>query len=306
MELTKTQQEILKTIVFFDLLDYPLTLVELINFCQDDLTTGEIFNALNSELLIKLIGQRDGFYFLSGREAILNIRHQRYRLALKKLKLASRYARFFGYFPWIKAMAIYSSLSLKNSRRSGDFDFFIITDSNRTWSARFFINLILKIFRLRPTPGNSADKICASYWVSENNLNLSPLNCQNDYFHHYYGCWQFVFLSGSPETVNKFYQANSWLNQTLPNWQPIDWLKKTKSSATQKFIQKLAEKIFGLASEKFYHDYQLKILPQKYLDNNDGQKVVLQNDLIKLHDNDKRDKYNRLFEESYAKILAQL
>lgn len=304
MELTDDQKSILKTLVFFDLLDYPLTLVEIVNFCQAALTASQVFTTLNSEPLIKLISRRDGFYFLAGREAILTTRHQRYRLALKKLKLARRYGRLLNCFPWIKAVAIYSSLSLKNSRRSGDFDFFIITDSGRTWSARFYLNLFLKFCRFRPMPGNSKNKICASYWASEANLDLSPFNYPDDYY-YYYGCGQFIFLSGSTATISNFYSANSWLKGILPNWQPINLIKKTEPSVGQKLIENLAEKIFGLISEKKCRDYQLKILPQKYRDNNDGQRVVLQNDLIKLHDNDKRDKYNRLFEESYEKILAQ-
>jgi hypothetical protein len=194
-------------------------------------------------------------------------------------------------------MAVYSSLSLKNSRAGSDIDMFFVTQADRAWSARFWLNLFLKIFRLRPTSISSKDKLCASYIVDENHLDLSGVNYKSDYFYAY-GCAEFVFLSADKELERKFWTANNWIKEFLPAWQ-TNSMRRKRSNKWLKRMQSFKEKILGIVPEKYYRDFQMKILPQKYLDNNDGKKVLLSGGTIKLHDNDKRGEYDRLFDLNF-------
>ncbi|MFA5020750.1 MAG: hypothetical protein WC517_01670 [Patescibacteria group bacterium] len=302
MILTETEKNILKPLAHFDVLDYPLTLLEIQRYSGEKLAAGEISAALNGEALGRLVGQRQGLYFLTGREAIIASRLTRYRLAVSKLKKAARFARLFSLFPWIRAVAIYSSLSLKNSRADGDLDFFFITAADRAWSARFFINSFLKIFRLRPTPQTARDQLCASYWVDENNLDLSIANFDEDYFYTY-GCAAFCFMSGSTELKNNFYQANDWIKTILPNWQPNLNSKQNKPTNIERLAQRLLEFIFQPLSETAIRKWQLKIMPEKYSKHQDGKKIITDAGVIKLHDNDKRSEYNRRFKINFDRLI---
>lgn len=302
MILSDAEKSILKTVAHFDVLDYPLTLLEIQKYSSDPLPVSQIIIELDSPNLSRLISRSQGLYFIAGRECIVSSRLARYHLALLKLKKARFYARLLSAFPWVRAVAIYSSLALKNSKRDGDIDLFFITARNCAWSARLFINVFLKLFRLRPTPNTSRDKLCASYLVDEDNLDLSVANYDCDYFYTY-GCAGFNFLSGSQNMIDSFWQANIWINRALPNWQPQIDSKTCRSNNEINNWQKLLELVFKPLSESAIKKWQLKIMPQKYHLNCDSKKVRLENGIIKLHDNDKRRKFNELFEENFNRLI---
>jgi hypothetical protein len=304
MELTPIQQAIIKTVSHFDVMDYPLTLIELFRglSVKTDLMT--LKTELDKLVDLRIITVETGFYFLSGRETILQIRHRHYRLFLKKIKVAERYIYCLNKLPWIKAVAIYNSLSYKYAKVGSDIDLFIITTANRVWSARFVINIILKILKLRPKNNNSDNKLCPSYWIDETELNISNFAFEADYSYEYY-LNHFTFLTGDNKIIENFFLTNSWLREKFPNWQPINFIRKIIFNK-QNLLKQLAELIFGLIPEKIYKKIQLKILPKSYFLNNDNKKVVLTNRVIKLHDKDKRQEYNLLFQENYAATLAKI
>jgi hypothetical protein len=303
MELSDRQLAIIKAISHFDVLDYPLALTEIVYFCGRPLTLSEVWHLLDSEPLNLIIEQRHGFYFLKGRQDILKSRHNRYRLALKKLRRAQLASALLRHLPWVRAVAIYSSLSLKNSRQQGDIDLFFITATDRIWSARFFINALLSILHLRPTKTNSQDKLCTSYFISEAQLDLSAFNDFDDYYYAY-GVAAFNFLAGDSRLIADFFHANSWIKNFLPNWQPIKNSFYRPESKIFLNWQKFSETILGLFSEETAHQWQLKILPQKYQMNQDGKIIVLSATAIKTHDNDKRRKFNKLFTANFQKITV--
>ena len=302
MELSRNDLSILKTLAHFDVLDYPLTLLELAKFNELGLAAPEIYGALYREPLSGLTGKRQGLFFLKGRDNILVGRLERYRIALLKLKRARKFAKLLAVFPWVRGIAVYSSLSLKNSRLDGDIDLFIIAAAGRVWSARFWLNVFLKLFRLRPTAKNSRDKLCASYLADEVHLDLSFADFDADYFYAFGGT-TFLFLSASYQIENEFWQANGWIKKILPAWQPFMVSSKNEMDIFWTKIQSLIEITLGLAPEKYYKNFQINILPKKYLTKNDNKKVALQDGIIKLHDNDKRGEYNRLFAENYEKYI---
>ena len=90
------KKNILKTLVWFDLFDYPLTASEiwryLLNTDFKELSTdirkqeSEIKIILDKLIREVKIGQKDEFYFLKNRQEIVGIRKQRQKISLKKLK----------------------------------------------------------------------------------------------------------------------------------------------------------------------------------------------------------------------------
>lgn len=292
MELTALQKKILETIIRFDALELPLSLLELANFLDMRAQPQEILEAMSLPPLDKLIKNESGLYFLSGKESLIGLRQSRYRLSIKKMRLARLAAYWLSFFPWIRGIAIYSSLALKNSKDQSDIDLFFVTEAGRAWSARFFINVFLKILNLRPSDGKTKNKLCPSYFADCNNLDLSVANRDNDYYYYYLGAASFVFLYAGPGIKQAFMQSNDWIRKILPNRRaPEFYCQERKSSR----IQKTIERCCSLLPEKLLKKWQLRILPLKYLRACDGKRVILEPGLIKLHDNDKRTHFNELF-----------
>ena len=303
--LSETEQSILATLLYFDFQEFPLTLSEIKKYLffpgfektgSPDLR--ELENMLSGKLS-RYVSRVDGFYFLAGREEILKIRAERYRAAAGKLRRAKFFARLFAPFPFIRAVALSGSLSLLNSDEGGDIDFFILTAPGRAWTARFFLNTFVRLFGLHPTEKNRRDKICLSFVVDEDNLDLSaflmPSSENIPDIHYVYWASQFLPLWGG-ETFKKFFAANGWIREYLPNWEPVISAPEILAApifggrTLQKFFEKYAGK------EKFYKKIQMRILPDevKKIMNLDTR-VVVAGGIIKLHTNDRRAEYRKKY-----------
>ncbi|MCX6743503.1 MAG: hypothetical protein NT116_04670, partial [Candidatus Parcubacteria bacterium] len=155
---------ILNTIIYFDLFDYPLTGQEIWQYLYTEGMQGGNFRLLeiedclkNSEMMQKLVTAERGFYFLKGREEIINIRLQRYNIAAKKYKLALRVIRLFKLLPFIKLVAVCNSLAFSNAKEESDIDFFIIVTKGRLWSVRLVLICLITILGLRPPKDKAKD-----------------------------------------------------------------------------------------------------------------------------------------------------
>ncbi|OQA36153.1 MAG: hypothetical protein BWY53_00597 [Parcubacteria group bacterium ADurb.Bin326] len=300
MKLTDLQQKILKTLARFDTLNRPLTLLELLSFLDLNSSTEELLREISNPPLNKLIEHTDGYYYLARRTSLIALKNQRYKIYSKKIKIAQRASFFLKFFPWIRGIAVYSSLSFKNCRDESDIDLFFVTAPNRVWSARFFVNATLKLMRLRPSERVTKDRLCPSYFADKNHLNLSVANHVNDYYYYYFGPASFIFLYETSEIRKKFALANNWVGDILPNHRQPEF---TSTISREGKIKSLVEKILSLLSEKKLQRLQLRILPTKYLKSCDGKKVILSDGIIKLHNNDKRENLNLLFEEKIREVI---
>jgi len=311
---------IVEAVAFFDLFDYPLTLNEIWYNLGVKCELAEVMEALASG--IGAIEGRNGFYFLAGRGAIAAEKLGRYNFALRKFKRAALVARIFKFIPWIKLMAIGNLIGAQNLKDESDIDFFIITEAKRVWLTRWFCAGLAQLFGLRPGPGKMKDKICLSFFVSENAMDLKELMLNPPYpslgllgtgsllkgaerVDIYFIYW----LAGLTPIYDRsgFYEqfmaANSWLKNYLPNWQAkIRLAKRNVSPPTSFFYHDIIDLFFG-GLEPWFKKFQLKIMPPKLKDLvNLDSRVVASDKVIKLHANDRRSEYR----EKYNRKIDQL
>ncbi|MFA5124648.1 MAG: hypothetical protein WC473_02375 [Patescibacteria group bacterium] len=300
MSLTALEQAILETLIYFSVIDYPLTLLEIRKFLPLPAELSKVLSALNGTGLRSLVNHNRGLYHLSTDQRLPALRLKRYRLAIAKMKRAKFWTRLIARLPYVKAVAVYSSLALKNSSSESDIDLFIITASGRLWTARFFVNSFLKFFRLRAQEKNTKDKFCASYFVSEENLSLAKVNQPGCFLPYYEGA-TFLFVADDKIIIEQFFCANNWLKIKLPNWQPSQVLIRQR---TGRLFKGLREFTAGLISERHYKNWQWRILPQKYFDACDGRNVILDPAIIKLHLRDKRQNHCQSFQEKLNSLIS--
>lgn len=180
-------EAIRREIAFFDLFDYPLTLMEIrgeVSFA------GPLFD-LGRELdeLVEggRIAEQNGFYFLPGRQEIIGVRRRRFNYSQRKIGIARRFARIFSWLPGVRLVALANTIGFCNLRDGSDIDFFIIAASGRLWTSRLFCTGLAQLLGARPAAGNKRDKICLSFYLSEDALNLSALELPggDPYFRHW-------------------------------------------------------------------------------------------------------------------------
>jgi len=290
---SKIAQAILKTVTFFDIFDYPITLSELARFLwapgEQPIFIEKIKQELNNPELKSKIEFSQGFYFLAGKSENINLRKERYLIAEPKLKKAKRFVRYLSHLPGVRGVAISNTLALHHSRAEADIDIFVITKSGKIWSSRFWSLVPLMIAGKRPSPKNAQDKFCLSFWVDENHLDISPWKMQRDIYYVY---WLATLMPIYDNNIfEKFWQENKWINNYLPNFS----LPKISHRLRVKRSWHLP--IIGF--EKFCGALQMKIMPQelKDLSKNETSDVVIDNGVLKFHPTDRRGEYQKQFDE---------
>ncbi|MDD5291314.1 MAG: hypothetical protein PHZ04_04360 [Patescibacteria group bacterium] len=306
---------IVETIAFFDLFSYPLTGFEVWKYMNVKCELSDVLEILENKSPLPpfnergQIGEKNGFYFLAGREEIIRERMARYNYTDKKFKRTIRLAKIFKFIPWIKMIAVGNIIGAHNLKKESDIDLFFITEARRVWLTRFFCVLIVKILGLRPKPEKMRDKICLSFFISEEAMNLEKLMLpeQKDVYFIYW-------LAGiapvydKDNIYNKFMEANVWLKNYLPNWEAgeVSYRRDAGKSFSQ-FYRDVVDMLFG-GLERRIKEIQLEIMPRQIKDiMNIDSRVAVDDRTIKLHVNDRREEYLEKFkiQKSKCKMTIQ-
>ena len=244
---------------------------------------------------------------MKGREKIISDRKQRYILSYKKYNLAIKFIKKLLYFPCFKSIMICNTLALENSSEKSDIDLFIIAKHNRIWTARFIAVIISKILNLRPRKNNQKNKICLSFYIDENNLDIESLSKDHNIYFIYW-ISQLVPIYDEDNLYNKFIEKNNWIKKYIKNIFNFNTGYKRKIFLKKKNI--IIRKIFNYFMtdnlEKILNKIQIRKLNieiKNKLNINDD--VCIGNGVIKLHTNDRREKYKNEFENRIKKYYEK-
>lgn len=214
---------ILKTLIYADLFDYPLTEEEIwkrvikVKSPQHQSVWGRRQTEVKSTIKnLKLIQEKDGLYFLKEREKIVALRQRRKKWSEEKLKIAKKIASFLRFIPTIKLIGITGALAIDNVKEDDDIDLFVVTSQGLLWTTRFLATFLTEVTGRRRHPGetNVADKICLNMFVDEDHLSVPSF--ERDLFSAH-EVVQMKPLYDKGDTYQKFLQANLWVKDYLPN-----------------------------------------------------------------------------------------
>ena len=158
--------ETLKTILYFYLFSYPLTLEEIHSYTTHE-NIDNTLEELNQLVEQNIITKIDDFYIYNNDYDSITKRLRGNVEAEKIMKVASIKARFIAKFPYVKAVGISGSLSKGYFDEKSDIDFFVITQPNKLWISRTLLILYKKIFLL-----NSRKYFCINYFIFKTNKNF--------------------------------------------------------------------------------------------------------------------------------------
>lgn len=299
--MSNIQKEILKTLCFYDIFNYPLTPIELWQQSSSKSDLSDILKTL-PKINETLIAQKNGFYFLPGRKEIVDTRIKRYNHTLRKIKRIHLISNFFKFIPSISLIAIGNSIGAHNLKDSGDIDLLIITKPQAIWTTRFITTSLMKITGLRPQENNQKDKICLSFFLTEKSQDLNQLKaCKED---HYLTHWlsNLYPIYNKNNAYEKLIGSNAWLHYALPNWKTIKsnpkYYIETNEEPTD--LPKKPSK-----TEIRLKKLQLKILPQEIKNSmNTNTSVIVNDNILKFHTKDRRIEYNNLFNQKWKSILS--
>ena len=234
---TILEKQILATVVYYDILDYPLTSFEVFLYLvkgqknindvetRHCLVSTEVINLLNSsEYLKKYFGQKWGFYFLNveTRHCLVSTdivcqRLDRKKLADQKWKKIKKIFWIMQITPFMKMVLVSGSLAMGNSKDESDIDLIITSKKKRIWIVRTFVTLLTFILGVRRHNNITKNKICLNHYITNKSLKIpfeSLYNAQS-YLH-------LINIYNSEEDkklFRKFQEENKWIGKYAGNYE---------------------------------------------------------------------------------------
>lgn len=306
------EKAILKTVVFFDIFNYPLTIVEIYKWlyqADKNYQLLEIIKAFESDSLTAKISTKHGFYFLTSRESIIKTRLERYQIAEKKFKIGLKIARWLRWLAFIKMIAICNNAGYNNATPQSDVDFFIIVRKGRLWLSRLMITLAATILGVRRHDQKFIDRVCLSFYISDDNLNLADIALKptDPYLVYWFSTLAPIY---DLDTSQNFFTANAWLKNYLINfYRPIlNYRRQVFDNKFMKFSKEVDKIVLGGKIgdwlERIAKRLQAKKVKRYFGDTVDrsNTNVVISESILKFHKTDRRQEYQDLWQKKLISL----
>ncbi|MCF8303851.1 MAG: hypothetical protein K9I94_11295 [Bacteroidales bacterium] len=206
--LTRDEQAIINSLLYFDLFDHPLTYEELCHTSKLNGLSQQHFNRfINNLHSKKLIASKGNYYFLKGKEQIVENRQKENKRVRHYFSIARVIARIINSFPFVRGVFVSGSLSKMRAAHDGDIDFFIITEPGRLWISRSLLMIFKKIFLL-----NSYKYFCLNYFVDTESMEFENKDL--------YTATEIDTLIPlyNKELYHEFMRQNKWISRYYPNF----------------------------------------------------------------------------------------
>jgi hypothetical protein len=218
---------ILKVLSYFDVFNYPLVEQEIHYFLALEIPPEDLPPALNHLTDTGIIFYLEGFYSLHNDIGLIKKRLSENKRAETLLPKAKWISRLLYHFPFVRTIGISGSLSKNVADPNSDFDFFIVTQTNRLWITRSIFVLLSRASALL----GKRDWFCLNYYIDESSLRIPEQNI--------YIATEIITLIFTKynETSHFFLESNSWVIRYYPNF------RQKKSALTHKEPGTLLKKV---------------------------------------------------------------
>jgi hypothetical protein len=201
------EKDILATLTYFNLFEYPLKKGEIFIFLGHTGDMDEFEDALDNLVNESAIFKIGDFYSLDDDYTLAERRNKGNERASALLKKAERAAAIISAFPYVKGVAVSGSLSKHYADENADIDFFIITAANRLWIARTLLHIFKKFTFLF----NMQELFCMNYFIDEAEPGIQEIN---------------IYTATEIATImplrgngifDHFFKVNNWTKSFFPN-----------------------------------------------------------------------------------------
>lgn len=209
-EISTLQASAIKTLLYFDIFNYPLKPSEVYQFLRTNSVTSEdVTDALNELAKKEKIYRHNNFYGIQNSENNIARRIKGNAYAEQLKSIVHKRAKLLSQFPFVRGVFASGSYSKNYMDENSDLDFFIVTKPGRLWIARTMIVLFKRIFFF-----NNHKYFCCNYFIDTENLEIEEKNI--------FTATELATLTPlfGVKIYNRIIQANLWLTTILPNFKP--------------------------------------------------------------------------------------
>ncbi|EKE19239.1 MAG: hypothetical protein ACD_9C00074G0006 [uncultured bacterium] len=220
---SKLNKNILATIIYYDGLNYPLTVFEIWKYLMRTdyyaqsnevfkISLSQIVSQLQDSNLTKYVDHHNGFYFLKGRNDLVARRISNNKISAGKLRKLQNVAWWLKAVPFVRMIGITGALSMKNARVTSDWDLLIVLKYGKIWTGRTLVTLALHFFGKRRHRNKITDRVCLNFFVTDQSLEVitKDLFSANEYM--------FLFPLYGFDFYTKFQIKNKWIRAMKPTY----------------------------------------------------------------------------------------
>lgn len=295
------QESIIDTLAFFAIFDFPLTATEVHDRLWNappGIGPSEVIAELEKLSKAGVLTNGGGYFALENIEAARERRRGAHWLVAHKLKRARRALGFAAWVPFMRAVFICNTVAFGWPRTHSDIDVFVVVRRERLWLTRFFLTVAIQFSGYRRHGKHVADRVCLSFYITDNVLDLSPVRRGDDDVLLTY--WSlFLHPLYDPEHLaTTVRQANTWAVQRVPR-APLDTIVHPSaprfrvSLVFKKFLEKLLAGRTGSVLNNWFGAIQKRKMQSNTdsVQNFPDSRVVVSDTMLKFHENDRRDLY---------------
>lgn len=213
-----SEKAILATLIYYDLLDYPLTSVEIFKYLS---AQGRGVSFLEMERLLESspglkekIEQEDGLYFLRGRQSLVGQREEKMKLVQVKWRKLKKSAKWLALVPFLRLVAVTGSLTSCNVRPESDFDLLVVLEGRRFWTSRILLTGLFQALGKRRQANLTKNRFCLNCYLAVRTLEIGPEAKPRD-FHSAQEYGRLTPIFETEPLYNQFLKANKWLGEYL-------------------------------------------------------------------------------------------
>ena len=311
----RVQEGILSALSYYDAFEFPLTAQEIFLALPDAVGARPVFEdlerALAESVRLGVVGTSEGLYFLPGREAGVASRKSRYLLAEGKYARVRTFFALARFAPYLRAAFVCNTLARSYARAGSDIDMFVVAAPGRIWLTRLFVTGLAALLRVRPTETESADRICLSFFATEDALDLKGLAIDGDVYlpHWLQELYPVYDESGA---ARRLFVENGWLRGVLPGTR-VQAPSRRRAVAPRlvklkRAVEGLLDALFGDGLERWAERRQKAWMPAalRAAANAPSSDVVLSDRILKFHDRDRRAEIRDAYHEKLSHVLRSL
>lgn len=301
--MTDTEKTILRTLIFFDVFDHPLTPFELWKYAyhvggQSRCSLSTILHELRtSPSITERTEKHNGVYTLTGRGALVRLRRERTVYADQKYAIAQKITRVFAWFPFVRMVCVCNTVGFGVAKKESDIDLFIVAQARHVWLVRLLCTGYAHLLDKRPRRDAVRDTLCLSFYASDDALDFSslaqlPIGEMPDIYFLYWMTWCVpIYDDGVYEL---FFTENRWVENMIPN--RIQYLPTPHRRVTLSHLGRGGKKImeglvscFGPLLEAGARAVQYAVMPRILREKqSEGTGVVVSDSVLKFHVSDRR------------------
>ncbi len=212
-------KNIIATITYYDVLDYPLTSFEvwkhLIRYSGDSSkelwSLTDVIEALDSPVVREYIVQKNGIYFLFGRDKLVSLRQKREYISFVKMRKLKRIVSILRISPFVRMICVTGRLSYYNCDDDSDLDVLVVYKYGHIWTGRFFLTVFTHLLGVRRYGDKTSDRICLNYHITTESLCVPT---QDIFAAHEYTFIIPIFDTGY---FSQFCNKNTWIQNFKPH-----------------------------------------------------------------------------------------